>query len=498
MEDALLTSLHHSGVDFHHSSMKPSLLRRMRLFALFLFAVPLVLLAVSAWLTWHGNERLMAIRSAVARIHDIQLVGLKLQQMLEREATQGAAIDPKALAEARAEMLRVAVASSGLDAEASERLQETLRLLSPEGEVSRAKLLSAISELRMAMYQETGAELQVLDTQYAHGQTELQLAWIALIALPAILVFGLFQLRDRLLRPISNLNSLLLPIAAGQFHPVDLDGVDPVLTPLFVNFNHMVTRLAELEMQHREHMANLENEVRAATETLLRQQDDLARAQRLAAVGELSAAVAHEIRNPLAGMQMTLANIRRETTDSDVIERLDLVIAEVQRVARLLTDLLVPARGCAENPSEFRLAPLVSDLLRIARYRIPHDVELTTSVPSSLACRLPQDALRQALLNLVLNAVEALGLSRGRIEVAASVRDGALLLTVCDDGPGYPRELIESGVRPNWTGRAGGTGLGLAIVQRFARDQRGDLRLSNRSPHGACAEMTLTGAWIDE
>jgi signal transduction histidine kinase len=75
--------------------------------------------------------------------------------------------------------------------------------------------------------------------------------------------------------------------------------------------------------------------------------------------------------------------------------------------------------------------------------------------------------------------------------VNASRRDGILCIEVCDDGPGFPQELLQHGVRAFATWRESGTGLGLAIVRRFARDLDGDLQLNRRAPHGACATLKL-------
>ena len=96
-----------------------------------------------------------------------------------------------------------------------------------------------------------------------------------------------------------------------------------------------------------------------------------------------------------------------------------------------------------------------------------------------------------ALLNLVLNAMQAVGDGPGRITIQARRDDGAVRLEVSDDGPGFPDELLAGGVRPFASARESGTGLGLAIARRFARDVQGELRLGNRAPGGACAELRI-------
>jgi nitrogen fixation/metabolism regulation signal transduction histidine kinase len=133
----------------------------------------------------------------------------------------------------------------------------------------------------------------------------------------------------------------------------------------------------------------------------------------------------------------------------------------------------------------------VADLMTLVRYQIPDRITLTREIPDNLVCRLPDAMLRQALLNLLLNAQQAIGDLDGHIAVHAYVDDGTLHLSVYDDGPGLPADLIESGIRTFVSHRAEGTGLGLSMVQRFVRAQGGVVKLSNREPHGACVTLNL-------
>lgn len=104
---------------------------------------------------------------------------------------------------------------------------------------------------------------------------------------------------------------------------------------------------------------------------------------------------------------------------------------------------------------------------------------------------MPADGLRQALLNLVLNAIQSLGEQTGTVIVSGNKEGTVLRIAVCDDGPGFLGALLAGGVRPFASSRDSGTGLGLAMVQRFARDAEGELRLFNLKPHGARAELVL-------
>jgi signal transduction histidine kinase len=133
----------------------------------------------------------------------------------------------------------------------------------------------------------------------------------------------------------------------------------------------------------------------------------------------------------------------------------------------------------------------VLELLELARYQIPTPIKLVNDVPESLTCRLQRDAMRQMLLNLVLNASQALGERSGAITVTATRDADHLRIAVLDDGPGFPSELLEVGPRPFYSSRKGGYGLGLSTVARMARGMGGQLELHNRIPSGAVATLLV-------
>jgi two-component system, NtrC family, sensor kinase len=336
---------------------------------------------------------------------------------------------------------------------------------------------------------ETDQREKVLEGISRDTLAELELATGTLTV---ILLLAWFFMRRRILAPLHDLKQLLLNLAKEDFTPIDIRGLDPLLLPVFTSYNVMVTHLKDLEEAKRLHAMSLEAEVRSATQALLEQQRTLARAERLAAIGELAAGLAHELRNPLAGILMSCANLRNEIKDSDQAERLDLVGAELKRMTRLLNELLDQARQSPAPATHFNLAGVVRELIALTRYQIPPHIALGSEIPEDLDCRLPQSNLRQALLNLILNAAQAMGERSGGIRVRAS-RDGdKVLMSVEDDGPGFSDEMLKMGIRPFSTGHARGTGLGLAIVQRFAREVGGHIQLANRAaPSGAVVTLSL-------
>jgi signal transduction histidine kinase len=297
---------------------------------------------------------------------------------------------------------------------------------------------------------------------------------------------------------VGDLKNFLSRLSNGDFTPVSVAGIDPLLLPLFENYNQMVLRLEQLEDRNRSRTLSLQQEVRAVTRTLLRQQQTLARAERLATAGEVSATFAHELRNPIASIQVTLVNLRREFADPELVARIELVIAELQRMTRLLNSMLQQSSHVPEVPRTVGVDPMLQELAALIRYQVPPQIRLLVDAPADLHWRLPEDGMRQAVLNLVLNSVEAIGHREGTVTIRGEARDDGLRLAVLDDGPGFSDAILAGGTRPFLTFRESGTGLGLAIVKRFVRDLGGEFHIANRTPTGASVILTIPSNGHDD
>jgi len=329
---------------------------------------------------------------------------------------------------------------------------------------------------------------QLLEGINIDTQNEL---YIALMMFAVILFGAMLFLHYRILHPLHDLRRLLERLADENFTPITTDHLDPLLLPVFNSYNEMVTHLAELEEAKRLYAQSLQREVRIATQALLEQQASLARAERLAAIGEVAAELAHEIRNPLAGIQMAFSNLRREIDDQFQCERMELINSELKRLAVLLNGMLNQSKHSPEVATDFDISILIRDLITLTRYQVPEAIQLDIDTPPVLRVHLPESGLRQALLNLILNAVDALESGVGRVVIKVRIDKMGLAIDVSDNGRGFPQELLDYGIRPFRTSRSGGTGLGLAMVQRFVREIDGTIKLSNQQPHGACVTVLL-------
>ncbi len=221
------------------------------------------------------------------------------------------------------------------------------------------------------------------------------------------------------------------------------------------------------------------------------------RTERLQAVAELAASLAHEIKNPLASIRSAveqLSRIGQPTEDERFLAQL--VVRESDRLNRLLNEFLDFSRVQVVETNPVDLSKVVKAAVEMVRQH--PDCPDTTHIDvrrSEAPVEGDEDLLHRVVVNLVLNAVQA---SEGQADVGVEVRrakfgevppalqaEGAVLLRVFDNGPGIPEELREKLFDPFVTGRVGGSGLGLAIVQRAVEAHRGAVLVDSTPGQGS-------------
>ena len=211
----------------------------------------------------------------------------------------------------------------------------------------------------------------------------------------------------------------------------------------------------------------------------------LVRQARLAAVGRLSAGLAHEIRNPLASIQGAAEVLADDFPASHPKGRLVRVLTEeAGRLGGVLTRFLAFARPQPGRREAVDLAAEARQVLELAAHR-EGAPRLSGPGPAE-ACRVigDREQLRQLLLNLVLNAGEAAA-SGGEVAVRVARCDDLVTLTVEDDGPGFTADALENFASPFYSTKPAGTGLGLAICHRIAEDHGARIGAVNRESGGA-------------
>lgn len=243
--------------------------------------------------------------------------------------------------------------------------------------------------------------------------------------------------------------------------------------------------------------ALLFEDLRQSYAQLAAAQDGLVRKERLAAVGELAAQIAHEVRNPLGAILNSVSRLRQLVPPAEEARELvGIVSEESQRLARMVEDLLDFARPRAPSCRPEDLADIVRSAVEGASRAVALDrIELTLSLAEDVP-RVSVDApmIRQAVLNLLTNAVQAMS-GHGRLTVRTRVEHKGLArfarIDVSDTGPGVPAELATRLFQPFFTTRASGTGLGLAVVRRLIEAHQGSAGFHSSPGQGSTFTLSL-------
>jgi PAS domain S-box-containing protein len=227
-------------------------------------------------------------------------------------------------------------------------------------------------------------------------------------------------------------------------------------------------------------------------------QERLRRAERLAALGQMAAGIAHEIRNPLVGIGSTAALLLEETGQADLRRSdLEVVLRETKRLDRIVNQIIDYARPRALAPMVFPLGELVRETLALLNGVLQSKhIRVDCQLPPYLApIQADQDQIKQVLLNVFQNALEAMG-QEGRLRVEAfdyaHELEPGILLKVTDDGAGISPTDLPYVFDPFFTtGKRHGTGLGLAICLNIIEAHQGDIRLESRPDKGTTVRIWL-------
>jgi signal transduction histidine kinase len=235
------------------------------------------------------------------------------------------------------------------------------------------------------------------------------------------------------------------------------------------NFNHMVQQLresrAEIERLHRTQMS---------------------RAEHLATLGELATGLAHEIRNPLAGIAGVIEIIGRDLPSTSPARAVVKdVRQEIARINHIVTDLLQTARPHPPRVSKSDLNTTVEHAVMLGRQQaMMKSVEITLQKDASLPeVEHDSDQIHQVLLNLLLNSLQAID-GQGKITVTLKPQGKFATVEVADNGRGIAPEHLPSIFRPFYTTKGEGTGLGLSLARRIVEDHHGAIEVSSTLGQG--------------
>jgi signal transduction histidine kinase len=222
--------------------------------------------------------------------------------------------------------------------------------------------------------------------------------------------------------------------------------------------------------------------------------------EKLASLGQLASGMAHEIHNPLTIIsgESQLYLERFKDQDPKVDALLKSIIEECQRAADITRRILRFAKPAPTDLSPVDLRNTVEESLTLAGYQVRMDIiERSVVMPDDLPrVRSNQNQLQEVLLNLILNACQAMGEKGGKIALTASASGAFVTLKVADNGPGIPAGKLKKVFDPFYTTKATGTGLGLFVTQRIIKSHGGSIDLESTEGKGTCFTIQLP-VWQD-
>ena len=278
-------------------------------------------------------------------------------------------------------------------------------------------------------------------------------------------------------RPILELQEKIARLREGDLTvQASFAGRNDEIGALGRDFNEMVAQLRERrETTHRTHQA------------------EMSRAEHLATLGELAAGLAHELRNPLAGIAGVMDVLGQELPESSSSREIwKDVRLEIQQIQKILNDLLAYARP---RPPQFLLADLnatAEQAVQLARQQVRSRPITIGFVKDPALPWVEHDAsqIQQLLLNLLLNAIQAIN-TEGSVEMRLEAQHRFAVVSVTDTGRGIDPNHLPNLFRPFFTTKGKGTGLGLSLAQRIAEGHGGSIEVASTLGKGSCFVLRI-------
>ena len=250
----------------------------------------------------------------------------------------------------------------------------------------------------------------------------------------------------------------------------------------------------QCELKTHDEIGDLAAAFNQMTSDLKQSRDQLIQAERLATAGKMSASFAHEIRNPLSSMRM-LAQMLMQKPEMSVEKHqqsLRYILEEIERIDNIVKGLMDFARPTALNLTQQPLAPTLQAVLALMEANLTHhQIQLVLDLsPETPEVQFDSDKLKQAFMNAILNAIEAMP-QGGELKVSTLTEDNSICIKVVDTGVGIPEEDLEHLFEPFFTRKTRGTGLGLANVKRIFEEHGGNAEIESRLGEGTTVLMRL-------
>jgi two-component system NtrC family sensor kinase len=318
---------------------------------------------------------------------------------------------------------------------------------------------------------------------------------ITLLAMGLVSVVAM-RIASQISKPIRAVADAAKKISEGDYsQQVEVSSNDEIGF-LAGNFNAMISELARAHQELREWAETLERKVEQRTAELRAMQAHLIQSEKLAGVGKLAAGVAHEINNPLTCVLTNSSLILADLPPDDPRrEDLQTMVDETLRCRKIVKGLLDFARQTKPQKQQLSLSKVAEDVLALVRNQASfQNIVIQTDMDPNLPAVLADaDQMRQVVLNIILNAADAMPQGGTlRIRSYSEPKSHHVALRISDTGPGIPIEIQDKLFEPFFTTKRTGTGLGLAIAYGIMERHKGQLKVESSPGHGTAFVVLLS------
>jgi signal transduction histidine kinase len=307
----------------------------------------------------------------------------------------------------------------------------------------------------------------------AHKKVKRKLYLLASAIIFVGVMLGLW-IAKKIIKPILVLHKGVKRVGEGEVGvEIPLVG-EGEIKELALSFNKMSKKLKEL------------------IDTIKSAQEHLIRTEKLYAVGEFSAGVAHEIKNPLTSIKMIMQTVKQKRqilTDRDI----EVIEEEINRIDRIVKEFLAFARPEKAEKTDVNINKLLDEVITVTKPKIEQSkIQLVHRFTSPLPMiKGNHDALKQVFLNIVLNSIQAMDGVGGMLTIESSADEGAISIIVKDTGIGIPKENLSKIFNPFFTTKRDGTGMGLAIAYNIINDHSGKIEVNSSLGNGTTVKVVL-------
>jgi|Deesub1362A_J573_1020465.scaffolds.fasta_scaffold00424_27 two-component system NtrC family sensor kinase len=354
--------------------------------------------------------------------------------------------------------------------------------------------------------------LGILQTDYSLSSVDREINMLILktaIYAIVLIMIGSFilylVLRRFVLRPVSVLSKAMKRVKSGDLNQMVEITSEDEMGVLGNTFNLMTEELREAREKAEDWASKLEEEVKKKTEELKRSQYKLMEAEKLASLGRLTSDIAHEIRNPLTAIGGFARRLYRIVNGPKEKEYAEIMIEEVSRLEKILKDVLTFSRSAGYNLERQNIKEVIKETVRVYEHLcVEHNIDIEVMIKEDLPpVLIDRDQLRQAISNLITNAIDAMP-HGGALTVTADTESlhgvTYVVIRITDTGEGIPEDKLSVIFEPFYSTKEPGvgTGLGLPITRKIMQEHGGFIDVKSAVGKGTTMSLYFPYQSVEE